>query len=73
MTSVFIFLILVSGIAVVSVIKEILESHKCPSEKNLRDVVLGRTDKNSRLGSRVIKHLGICEICREKVDKIVNG
>ena len=63
-------LIIVSCYVAYRIIREIIDQKKCPSDRELKDVALGITKKNTARADRVIMHLGICEKCQEKVSEI---
>jgi len=62
--------ILISIYGIYRIVREIQAQRKCPSDKVLRDVVLGIVKKNSAVSDRVIMHLGVCEDCQERARKI---
>lgn len=55
---------------IVRIIMEIVAQRKCPGDEELKNVVLGLTKKNTKSAESIIRHLGICEKCQEKVKKI---
>lgn len=61
-------LVLLYGL--VKIIMEILDQRKCPKDEDLKDVVLGFTKKNTKKADKIIRHLGICEKCQDKVKEI---
>lgn len=61
-------LILLYG--VVKIIMEILDQRKCPKEEDLKHVVLGLAKKNTKQTDKIIRHLGICEKCQQRVKEI---
>lgn len=67
----FTILILISAVAVVKVIWEIAESRKCPTNRDLKKVVLGRIGRETPLAEKVQRHLGICSKCRDKIDGFI--
>lgn len=68
----FTILALISAVAVVGVISEILASRKCPDEELLKAVVLGRFRGRDKVSDGVTRHLGICKDCRNKVDQFMS-
>lgn len=68
---IFTILILISAVAVVKVMWEITESRKCPTNRDLKKVVLGRAGIDTPLANRVQRHLGICSKCRDKIDGFI--
>lgn len=62
--------ILISLYGIYRVIREIRAHRKCPSDNDLRKVVLGIAKKNSTIADKVILHLGICEKCQDKAREI---
>ena len=69
----FTILMLISAVAVIGVISEILQSRKCPDEYLLKAVVLGRYRGKDKTKDNVTRHLGICKACRNKVDSFILG
>jgi hypothetical protein len=59
-------LLLIALYGTYRIIREIVLQRKCPDDRELRNVVLGITKKNTEIADRVIMHLGICEKCQEK-------
>lgn len=70
MTLAFKIFIIISLYGIFRIITEILKQRKCPSDRDLRSVILGVEKKNSTISERVIMHLGICEKCQEKAREI---
>ena len=68
----FTILILISAFAVIAVLREILQSRRCPSEYTLKSVVLGRYKGREEVIRNVQRHLGVCSKCRAKVDGLMN-
>ena len=67
----FTILILISAFAVIKVISQIIMDRKCPSERTLKNVVLGRLPGDTSISRKVKRYLGICSKCRNKIDDIV--
>lgn len=51
----------------IPIINTLVNMRKCPSDHDLNQVVFGRTNKNSNRTDTVIKHLGICKKCQDRV------
>ena len=62
--------LLVLAYGAVKIVIQIVNQRKCPEDEILRNVVLGITKKNSETAEKVIRHLGICEKCQERVREI---
>jgi len=60
-------LILISLGSVIAVVSKIVGMQSCPEENQLKSVVNGRVSKNSRIAEKVIRHLGVCKKCQQKV------
>lgn len=71
MTTILLILILVTGYSAIKIINEIIKSNRCPEDEILKKVVLGRMNKESPISKNIIKHLGICEKCRDKINEII--
>lgn len=66
----YLILLLLAAPAIFIAINKIKEMHRCPEENELKRVVFGKVNKNSKLADTVIKHLGICQKCRDKVSAL---
>lgn len=63
-------LILIAFYGLYKIVVEIKEQQRCPSDRELKRVVLGLTKKDSAIANRIIMHLGICEKCQERAKEI---
>jgi len=73
MTTILLILILITGYSAIQIVGEIIESKKCPDDKTLKKVVLGRMRRDTKKAKIVTKHLGVCSECRQKVDVIMKN
>lgn len=48
-------------------IRRVANQYKHLDKEDVRDVMMNRLDKQSTEYSRIIRHLGICEKCQEKL------
>ncbi len=53
-------------------VRRISSQYRHLDKEEIRDVMLNRTDKNSPEYSRIIRHLGICEKCQDKLHNYKN-
>lgn len=65
--------ILVSFSIIYSVVVKIMDQRECPTDVELRSVLFRRTHRNSHKADKVIRHLGVCQECRDKVREINEG
>jgi len=71
MTTILLILILVTGYSVFQIIGEIIRSNECPEESMLKKVIQGRMNRDSPTARNIIKHLGVCSDCRDKIDEFM--
>lgn len=62
------FLIIVSLIGIAAIVNQIRHQRICPTDATIEDYLTNKIKKTSDEGRRVTAHLGICKICRAKVE-----
>ena len=67
------FLILLSAYGAFKIFAEIKSQKKCPDNDDLKAAVTGSMKKNTSLYNAIILHLGICDKCQEKANKVGSG
>ena len=60
-------LIFLGVIVVIKIMEGMMDNRKCPDDALLKDVILRKVDRDSKRARTTIRHLGICEKCRDRV------